>query len=130
MVRCYNIYTKSIIQYGGCTRKIKLKDKLLLQTKVLRNIFFKNRRHPSDERFERSRIMNIYDIYVFEHLKYAAPSTRGKSDEIYIFFKNYVFCIFYSYIYMYTIHILYYTYTYTIHIYIYMYIYIYYTKVN
>mgnify|MGYP000940316211 CR=1 FL=1 len=84
-IRYYNIYMKPIIQYGllvyGCTRKSKLKDIFLLQKKVLRIIFFKNRRYPSDELFERSRIMNVYDLYVCELLKYAVHSTRGKIDE-------------------------------------------------
>ena len=31
--------------------------------------------------FERSRIMNVYDLYVCELLKYAVHSTRGKIDK-------------------------------------------------
>ena len=66
VIRYYNIYMKPFIQYGllvyGCTKKSKLKDILFLQKKVLRIIFFKNRRHPSDELFKRSRIMVVYDL--------------------------------------------------------------------
>ena len=51
VVAFYNIYMKSIIQYGllvyGCTRKSKLKD-ILLQKIVLRIIFLKNLRYPSN----------------------------------------------------------------------------------
>ena len=69
VVQYYNIYMNSIIQYGllvyGCTRKSKLKDILLRQKKVLRITFFKNR-YPSNELFERSRIMSVYDPYVCE----------------------------------------------------------------
>ena len=64
VIRYYNIYMKPIIHYGllvyGCTKKSKLKDILLLQKKVLRIIFFKNRRYLFDELFERCRIMNVY----------------------------------------------------------------------
>ena len=63
VVRYYNIHMKPIIQYGlsvySCTRKSKLKDILLLQKKLLRVIFLKNRKYPSDELFERSRIKNV-----------------------------------------------------------------------
>ena len=58
-----------------------MKDIFLLQLKVLRIIFFKNRRYPSDELFERSRIMIAYDLYIRELLKYAVHSTRGKIDK-------------------------------------------------
>ena len=85
VMKYYDIYMKPIIQYGlsvyGCTKKSKLKDILLLQKKVLRLISLKNRRHPCDELFERSRIMNVYDLYVCELLKYAVHSTRGKIDK-------------------------------------------------
>ena len=85
VIRYYNIYMKPIIQYGllvyGCTKKSKLNDILLLQKKVLRFIFFKNRRCPSDELFERSRKMNVFDLFVCELLKYAVHSTRGKIDK-------------------------------------------------
>ena len=84
VVRYYNIYMKPNIQYGllvyGCTKKSKMKDMLLVQKKELRIIFFKSRRYPSDELFERSRITNVYDLYVCELLKYAVHSTRGKID--------------------------------------------------
>ena len=71
---------KPLIQ-NGCTRKSKLKDILLLQKKVLRNICFKNRSYPFDELFERSRIINVYDLYVCEVLKNAFHSRRGKIDK-------------------------------------------------
>ena len=86
MVVSYYFYMKPILQYGllvyGCTRKSKMKDLLLQQWKELRFIFFKIRRYPSDELFERSGILNIYDIYVCELLKDAVHSTRGKLDKI------------------------------------------------
>ena len=85
VIRYYNIYVKPIIQYGLlvyiCTKKSKLKDILLLQKKVLRIILFKIRRDPSDELFERSGIMNVYDRNVCELLNYAVHSTRGKNDK-------------------------------------------------
>ena len=84
VVRYYNIYIKPIIHYGllvyGCTMTSKLKDILLLQRKVLRIIFFKSRRYPSDALFEQSRIMDVYDLYVCELVKYAVHSTSGTID--------------------------------------------------
>ena len=76
---------KPIIQYGlliyGCTTKSRLRNIFLVQKKVLRLIFFKSRRYPSEELFERSGIMNVYNLYVFELLKYAVNATRGTFDE-------------------------------------------------
>ena len=85
---------KPIIQYVllvyGCTKKSKLKDIFLLHKKVLRIIFFKKQRsYWSDELFERSRIMKVYDLYVSELLKYAVQPTRGKIDKnVESFFAN------------------------------------------
>ena len=59
----------------------QIEGQTLLQTKVLRIIFFNNRSYPSDELFERSCIMNAYDFYVCERLIYAVHSTRGKIDK-------------------------------------------------
>ena len=59
-----------------------LKGILLLQKEVLRIIFFKNRRYSSDELFEQSRILNVYDLCVCELLKIAVYSTRGKIVKI------------------------------------------------
>ena len=71
---------KPIIQYGlliyGCTRKSVLNDIFLVQKKILRITYFKNRRYPSDELFKRSEIMNVFDLYVFELLKFAVRSSR------------------------------------------------------
>ena len=76
---------KPLFRYGrlvnGCTSKSKVKDKLQLQKKVLRVVLFKNRRYPSYELFEPSLIMNVYDLYVCEILKYAVYSTRVKIDK-------------------------------------------------
>ena len=35
-----------------------------------------HRRYPSDELFKRSEIMNVFDLYVFELLKFAVRSSR------------------------------------------------------
>ena len=61
--------------------KKQIEGQTLLQTKVLRIIFFKHRSYPSDELFERSCIMNAYDLYVCKRLKYEVHSTRGKIDK-------------------------------------------------
>ena len=80
VIRYYKTYMKPIIQYGlliyGCTRKSVLNDIFLVQKKILRITYFKNRRYPSDELFERSEIMNVFDLYVFELLKFAVRSSR------------------------------------------------------
>ena len=80
VIRYYKTYMKPIIQYGlliyGCTRKSVLNDILLVQKKILRITYFKNRRYPSDELFKRSEIMNVFDLYVFELLKFAVRSSR------------------------------------------------------
>ena len=55
VIRYYKTYMKPIIQYGlliyGCTRKSVLNDIFLVQKKILRITYFKNRRYPSDELF-------------------------------------------------------------------------------
>ena len=55
VIRYYKTYRKPIIQYGlliyGCTRKSVLNDIFLVQKKILRITYFKNRRYPSDELF-------------------------------------------------------------------------------
>ena len=80
VIRYYKTYMKPIIQYGlliyGCTRKSVLNDIFLVQKKILRITYFKNRRYPSDELFRRSEIMNVFDLYVFELLKFAVRSCR------------------------------------------------------
>ena len=80
VIRYYKTYMKPIIQYGlliyGCTRKSVLNDIFLVQKKILRITYFKNRRYPSDELFKRSEIMNVFDLYVFELLKFAVRSSR------------------------------------------------------
>ena len=80
VIRYYKTYMKPIIQYGlliyGCTRKSVLNDIFLVQKKILRITYFKNRRYPSDELFKRSKIMNVFDLYVFELLKFAVRSSR------------------------------------------------------
>ena len=50
VIRYYKTYMKLIIQYGlliyGCTTKSVLNDIFLLQKKILRITYFKNRRYP------------------------------------------------------------------------------------
>ena len=80
VIRYYKTYMKPIIQYGlliyGCTRKSVLNDIFLVQKKILHITYFKNRRYPSDELFKRSEIMNVFDLFVFELLKFAVRSSR------------------------------------------------------
>ena len=80
VIQYYKTYMKPIIRYGlliyGCTRKSVLNDIFLVQKKILRITYFKNRRYPSDELFKRSEIMNVFDRYVFELLKFAVGSSR------------------------------------------------------
>ena len=80
VIRYHKTYIKPIIQYGlliyGCTRKNVLNDIFLVQKKILRITYFRNRRYPSDELFKRSEIMNVFDLYVFELLKFAVRSSR------------------------------------------------------
>ena len=80
VIRYYKTYMKPINQYGlliyGCTRKSVLNDIFLVQKKIPRITYFKNRRYPSDEMFKRSEIMNVFDLYVYELLKFAVRSSR------------------------------------------------------
>ena len=74
VVRFCNTYKKPIIQYGllvyGCTRKSKLKGKLLLQ-KSTSSYLFQKPNISVRYLFKRSSIMNVYDHCVCDLLKNA-----------------------------------------------------------
>ena len=79
MIRLYNKYMKPIIQCGlltyECTKKVFRMIYFLFR--ILCVLFFKNQRFVSDELFERSKIMNVSDLYVFDLMKFGVDKSRG-----------------------------------------------------
>ena len=74
----YKVYVQSELSYGlliyGCTTKNKLKPILQFQKRILRLINSKRRDFPSRILFEKNNILDIYDLYTLELLKFALKS--------------------------------------------------------
>ena len=74
----YKVYVQSELSYGlliyGCTTKNKLKPILLFQKRILRLIYSKRRDFPSRILFEKDNILDIYDLYTLELLKFSLKS--------------------------------------------------------
>ena len=74
-LKFYNYYIKPVIQYGllvyGSTHKYNLEKISVLQKRILRVIYNKDRFYSSTELFERSDIMTVFELYASELLKYS-----------------------------------------------------------
>ena len=88
LLKYYNVYVKSIIQYGiliyGCTSYNQLKPIYLVQKKIIRLMYFRNKRTPSENLFESANILDVYKLYLHEVLKFAVKSVSQKHPSNYL----------------------------------------------
>ena len=70
-----------IIQYGllvyGCTSYNNLKIILNLQKKILKFIYFRNRRESCNDIFEKNQILTVYELHLYELLKFVLRSINN-----------------------------------------------------
>lgn len=73
-VKFYNYYVKPVIEYGlryyGSTSATNLKPILLMQKRMIRIIYQKSFRYPTDTLFQISKIATVYELYAIELLKF------------------------------------------------------------
>ena len=78
----YRKYVEPHIQYGilayGGTSKTSLLPILKAQKKIMRLIYFKRRTDSSYQHFEDARIPNVYEIYVYELLKFITGCLKNQ----------------------------------------------------
>ncbi len=81
LILYYNCYIKPIIQYGiiayGCTCKTNLDTIYKIQNKILRAIYFLGYRDPVHDKYKKARILNVYELFVYELLKFVIKSVRN-----------------------------------------------------
>ena len=87
-LRHYDSNVKSIIQYGilvyGCCGFSSLSAVLALQKKILMFFFFRKRCDSSTDLFVNNRILIVYELHLYELLKFVLPSLWGLHSESYL----------------------------------------------
>ena len=78
----YDCYIKPNIQYGilvyGCTSKNNLKRIYMVQKRILRTILFLNRRDTVTDKFNELKVLNVYQLHVYEIFKYTIKILRNE----------------------------------------------------
>ena len=90
----YRTNIKSTIQYGilvyGCCSYSSLMPIYIFQRKILKLIYFRNRREQSDDIFIRNQLLTVHELHVYELLKFVLRSVNKLHSED---FLNNVFII-------------------------------------
>ncbi len=88
LVLYYNSNIKSIIQYGllvyGCCSFSSLSPIHNLQKKILKFIFFRKRDDHSSDLFEHCKVLTVYELYVYELMKFVLRSINKLHSEQYL----------------------------------------------
>ena len=86
LIRYYKSNISPIIQYGillyGCTKYSNL-EKIYLLQKILKFIF-RNRRDLCEDIFQRHKILSVFELHIYEMLKFALRSVYQLHSEKYL----------------------------------------------
>ena len=84
----YNVYAKSLINYGiiayGATAKTNLSKIEMAQRRILRAIFFKKKMHSITDVLREKGILTVYELYFAEFLKKLFRQLRSEAPKTYI----------------------------------------------
>ena len=82
LLRSYTVYVKSVAHYGllvyVCTSKTVPRPISSLQKKILMLIYFKEQRSTTEDLFELSEVLSIYNLYTVDLLKFVILAIRSK----------------------------------------------------
>ena len=88
LILYYNSNTKSVIQYGllvyGCCSYSALYRVFSLQNKILKFICFRKKRDQCSDLFEKHQILSVYELYLYELLKFLLRSLNSHHSEEYL----------------------------------------------
>ena len=74
-----------ILVYGHCTfSSLVVVHQLHLQKKILKMIFFRKRRNHSNDLFIGNKILTVFELHIYELLKFALESLNGLHSEKYL----------------------------------------------
>lgn len=77
----YKSNIQPIIQYGilvyGCCSKTSLQSIYQLQKKILKFIYFRKRRDHSEDLFESNQILTVFELHLYELLKFALKTIHS-----------------------------------------------------
>ena len=80
---------KQLLRYYGCCSFSSLSAVLALQNKILKFIFFR-KRCDSTDLFVNNRILTVYELHLYELLKFVLRSLWGLHSQSYLF-ERFVF---------------------------------------
>ena len=88
LIECYKSIICPIIQYGilvyGCSSFTSLAPIHLLQKKILKLIYFKSRFDQSEDLFCANKILTVFELHVYELLKFVLKSINSFHAEDYL----------------------------------------------
>ena len=77
----YKSNIQPIIQYGilvyGCCSKTSLQSIYQMQKKILKFIYFRKRRDHSEDLFESNQILTVFELHLYELLKFALKTIHS-----------------------------------------------------
>ena len=93
LIRYYKSNINPIVQYGilvyGCSKMSNLEKIHRLQKKILKFIYFRRRLDHSEDIFVKHKILTVYELHIYELLKFVLRSIHGLHSEN---FLNNMFC--------------------------------------